>query len=143
MNLIYSEFHKKITWLLFFCLWIIFRCFRCLVLAVGIDLACFRSFVPSADSYLAKRRTANHPCPVCGKHYVTSGVPPWDRAAFNISTHVAMQCMPGSVHPWVRWVYTFKYFCSVIQWISHINGYFIFMGQYWSIGYSINNTIQF
>ncbi|KAF4525503.1 hypothetical protein B566_EDAN002362, partial [Ephemera danica] len=31
------------------------------------------SFVPSADSYLAKRRTANHPCPVCGKHYVNEG----------------------------------------------------------------------
>uniref|UniRef100_A0A8D9AMG5 Zinc finger protein 583 n=1 Tax=Cacopsylla melanoneura TaxID=428564 RepID=A0A8D9AMG5_9HEMI len=24
-------------------------------------------------SYLAKRRTANHPCPVCGKHYVNEG----------------------------------------------------------------------
>lgn len=22
---------------------------------------------------LAKRRTANHPCPVCGKHYVNEG----------------------------------------------------------------------
>ncbi|XP_044261555.1 zinc finger protein 768-like isoform X8 [Tribolium madens] len=25
------------------------------------------------DPYLAKRRTANHPCPVCGKHYVNEG----------------------------------------------------------------------
>jgi len=23
--------------------------------------------------YMAKRRTANHPCPVCGKHYVNEG----------------------------------------------------------------------
>ncbi|XP_076230041.1 zinc finger protein datilografo isoform X4 [Nomia melanderi] len=36
--------------------------------------------IPSADCttsvagvYLAKRRTANHPCPVCGKHYVNEG----------------------------------------------------------------------
>lgn len=28
---------------------------------------------PRADPYLAKRRTANHPCPVCGKHYVNEG----------------------------------------------------------------------
>lgn len=35
----------------------------------------FSTFVPSSptDSYLAKRRTANHPCPVCGKHYVNEG----------------------------------------------------------------------
>ncbi|XP_077296683.1 zinc finger protein datilografo [Arctopsyche grandis] len=26
-----------------------------------------------ADPYIAKRRTANHPCPVCGKHYVNEG----------------------------------------------------------------------
>lgn len=25
------------------------------------------------DPYVAKRRTANHPCPVCGKHYVNEG----------------------------------------------------------------------
>lgn len=25
------------------------------------------------DPYIAKRRTANHPCPVCGKHYVNEG----------------------------------------------------------------------
>lgn len=35
-------------------------------------------FVPNAvlsptDQYLAKRRSANHPCPVCGKHYVNEG----------------------------------------------------------------------
>jgi len=29
--------------------------------------------VPPVDTYLAKRRTANHPCPVCGKHYVNEG----------------------------------------------------------------------
>nr|XP_024219072.1 uncharacterized protein LOC106686452 [Halyomorpha halys] len=33
--------------------------------------------VPFADMsgspYVAKRRTANHPCPVCGKHYVNEG----------------------------------------------------------------------
>ncbi|XP_076390917.1 zinc finger protein datilografo isoform X1 [Megachile rotundata] len=36
--------------------------------------------IPSADCttsvvgvYIAKRRTANHPCPVCGKHYVNEG----------------------------------------------------------------------
>ncbi|KAL0277238.1 UNVERIFIED_CONTAM: hypothetical protein PYX00_004592 [Menopon gallinae] len=27
----------------------------------------------STGSYLAKRRTANHPCPICGKHYVNEG----------------------------------------------------------------------
>jgi ribosomal protein L37AE/L43A len=27
----------------------------------------------AADPYIAKRRTANHPCPVCGKHYVNEG----------------------------------------------------------------------
>lgn len=27
----------------------------------------------TVDPYLAKRRTANHPCPVCGKHYVNEG----------------------------------------------------------------------
>ncbi|KAK0175748.1 hypothetical protein PV327_009475 [Microctonus hyperodae] len=37
-----------------------------------------RTIVPPADCttsgvYLAKRRTANHPCPVCGKHYVNEG----------------------------------------------------------------------
>lgn len=26
-----------------------------------------------SDPYIAKRRTANHPCPVCGKHYVNEG----------------------------------------------------------------------
>ena len=25
------------------------------------------------DQFLAKRRSANHPCPVCGKHYVNEG----------------------------------------------------------------------
>lgn len=28
---------------------------------------------PTNDQYLAKRRSANHPCPVCGKHYVNEG----------------------------------------------------------------------
>lgn len=33
------------------------------------------SFVvpPSPTDFLGKRRTANHPCPVCGKHYVNEG----------------------------------------------------------------------
>ncbi|XP_048522094.1 zinc finger protein 768 isoform X6 [Dendroctonus ponderosae] len=29
--------------------------------------------IDAIDPYLAKRRTANHPCPVCGKHYVNEG----------------------------------------------------------------------
>ncbi|KAI4454831.1 zinc finger protein [Holotrichia oblita] len=33
----------------------------------------FLSSVDALDPYLAKRRTANHPCPVCGKHYVNEG----------------------------------------------------------------------
>lgn len=32
---------------------------------------CFHCFIE--DPYIAKRRTANHPCPVCGKHYVNEG----------------------------------------------------------------------
>lgn len=28
---------------------------------------------PSPTDFLGKRRTANHPCPVCGKHYVNEG----------------------------------------------------------------------
>uniref|UniRef100_T1GCS0 Vitellogenin domain-containing protein n=1 Tax=Megaselia scalaris TaxID=36166 RepID=T1GCS0_MEGSC len=27
----------------------------------------------SSENYLAKRRSANHPCPICGKHYVNEG----------------------------------------------------------------------
>lgn len=30
-------------------------------------------FYSIKDPYIAKRRTANHPCPVCGKHYVNEG----------------------------------------------------------------------
>lgn len=36
-------------------------------------LSCFSLSVDVIDPYLAKRRTANHPCPVCGKHYVNEG----------------------------------------------------------------------
>lgn len=41
-------------------------------------LGCFALYlfslsVDAIDPYLAKRRTANHPCPVCGKHYVNEG----------------------------------------------------------------------
>ncbi|KAK9506226.1 hypothetical protein O3M35_008200 [Rhynocoris fuscipes] len=31
------------------------------------------SDVTAGSPYIAKRRTANHPCPVCGKHYVNEG----------------------------------------------------------------------
>lgn len=40
--------------------------------AYRIDLVLFVRLSPT-DPYLAKRRTANHPCPVCGKHYVNEG----------------------------------------------------------------------
>ncbi|XP_043674770.1 uncharacterized protein LOC122632247 isoform X2 [Vespula pensylvanica] len=47
---------------------------------LALTLKLSRPIVPSADCttsvagvYLAKRRTANHPCPVCGKHYVNEG----------------------------------------------------------------------
>lgn len=47
---------------------------------LALTLTLCRPVVPSADCttsiagvYLAKRRTANHPCPVCGKHYVNEG----------------------------------------------------------------------
>ncbi|XP_051862188.1 uncharacterized protein LOC117573148 isoform X3 [Drosophila albomicans] len=38
------------------------------------ELNCGLPSTPSLhESYLGKRRTANHPCPVCGKHYVNEG----------------------------------------------------------------------
>lgn len=44
------------------------------------QLTCVKLFflvpfvVPSSPTdFLGKRRTANHPCPVCGKHYVNEG----------------------------------------------------------------------
>lgn len=47
---------------------------------LALTLKLCRPIVPSADCttsvvgvYIAKRRTANHPCPVCGKHYVNEG----------------------------------------------------------------------
>ena len=47
---------------------------------LALTLTLCHPIVPPADcttsiagAYLAKRRTANHPCPVCGKHYVNEG----------------------------------------------------------------------
>ncbi|KAH8376047.1 hypothetical protein KR093_010966, partial [Drosophila rubida] len=38
------------------------------------ELNCGQSSTTSLhENYLGKRRTANHPCPICGKHYVNEG----------------------------------------------------------------------
>lgn len=45
------------------------------LLVMGLCIKIIKSSVrlSPTDQYLAKRRTANHPCPVCGKHYVNEG----------------------------------------------------------------------
>lgn len=53
------------------------------------------------DSYIAKRRTANHPCPVCGKHYVNEG-----SLRKHMATHPETQQLANSLRMWP---------CSVCQ----------------------------
>ncbi|XP_017051471.1 uncharacterized protein LOC108095063 isoform X2 [Drosophila ficusphila] len=61
------------------------------------------------DSYLSKRRTANHPCPVCGKHYVNEG-----SLRKHLSCHAETSQLTNSLRMWP---------CSVCQAVfTHENG---------------------
>lgn len=53
------------------------------------------------DQYLAKRRSANHPCPVCGKHYVNEG-----SLRKHLACHPETQQLASSLRMWP---------CSVCQ----------------------------
>ena len=55
----------------------------------------------SNDPYLAKRRTANHPCPVCGKHYVNEG-----SLRKHLACHAETSQLTNSLRMWP---------CSVCQ----------------------------
>ncbi|XP_002132195.2 uncharacterized protein dati isoform X2 [Drosophila pseudoobscura] len=62
-----------------------------------------------SDSYLGKRRTANHPCPVCGKHYVNEG-----SLRKHLACHAETSQLPNSLRMWP---------CSVCQAVfTHENG---------------------
>ncbi|XP_030566652.1 uncharacterized protein LOC115766780 [Drosophila novamexicana] len=61
------------------------------------------------DSYLGKRRTANHPCPVCGKHYVNEG-----SLRKHLACHAETSQLTSSLRMWP---------CSVCQAVfTHENG---------------------
>ncbi|KAH8283418.1 hypothetical protein KR054_012256, partial [Drosophila jambulina] len=61
------------------------------------------------DSYLGKRRTANHPCPVCGKHYVNEG-----SLRKHLACHAETSQLANSLRMWP---------CSVCQAVfTHENG---------------------
>ncbi|XP_017126182.1 zinc finger protein 592 isoform X2 [Drosophila elegans] len=61
------------------------------------------------DSYLGKRRTANHPCPVCGKHYVNEG-----SLRKHLACHAETSQLTNSLRMWP---------CSVCQAVfTHENG---------------------
>ncbi|XP_017062608.1 uncharacterized protein LOC108102327 isoform X2 [Drosophila eugracilis] len=61
------------------------------------------------DSYLGKRRTANHPCPVCGKHYVNEG-----SLRKHLACHAENSQLTNSLRMWP---------CSVCQAVfTHENG---------------------
>ncbi|XP_016972935.1 uncharacterized protein LOC108040160 isoform X2 [Drosophila rhopaloa] len=61
------------------------------------------------DSYLGKRRTANHPCPVCGKHYVNEG-----SLRKHLQCHAETSQLTNSLRMWP---------CSVCQAVfTHENG---------------------
>lgn len=63
----------------------------------------------SCDPYLAKRRTANHPCPVCGKHYVNEG-----SLRKHLACHPETTQLTNSLRMWP---------CSVCQAVfTHENG---------------------
>ncbi|XP_024941040.1 uncharacterized protein LOC107268009 isoform X3 [Cephus cinctus] len=62
-----------------------------------------------AGVYLAKRRTANHPCPVCGKHYVNEG-----SLRKHLACHPETNQLSTSLRMWP---------CSVCQAVfTHENG---------------------
>ncbi|XP_017031481.1 uncharacterized protein dati isoform X3 [Drosophila kikkawai] len=61
------------------------------------------------DSYLGKRRTANHPCPVCGKHYVNEG-----SLRKHLACHAETSQLANTLRMWP---------CSVCQAVfTHENG---------------------
>ncbi|XP_043069267.1 uncharacterized protein dati isoform X1 [Drosophila bipectinata] len=61
------------------------------------------------DSYIGKRRTANHPCPVCGKHYVNEG-----SLRKHLACHAETSQLTNSLRMWP---------CSVCQAVfTHENG---------------------
>ncbi|XP_032579944.1 uncharacterized protein LOC6619457 isoform X2 [Drosophila sechellia] len=61
------------------------------------------------DSFLGKRRTANHPCPVCGKHYVNEG-----SLRKHLACHAETSQLTNSLRMWP---------CSVCQAVfTHENG---------------------
>ncbi|XP_039496308.1 uncharacterized protein LOC120454853 isoform X2 [Drosophila santomea] len=61
------------------------------------------------DSFLGKRRTANHPCPVCGKHYVNEG-----SLRKHLACHAENSQLTNSLRMWP---------CSVCQAVfTHENG---------------------
>ncbi|XP_049316133.1 uncharacterized protein LOC105227024 isoform X1 [Bactrocera dorsalis] len=63
----------------------------------------------SSEPYLAKRRTANHPCPVCGKHYVNEG-----SLRKHLACHPETTQLTNSLRMWP---------CSVCQAVfTHENG---------------------
>ncbi|XP_054746609.1 putative uncharacterized protein DDB_G0288537 [Anastrepha obliqua] len=63
----------------------------------------------TSDLYLAKRRAANHPCPVCGKHYVNEG-----SLRKHLACHPETTQLTNSLRMWP---------CSVCQAVfTHENG---------------------
>ena len=50
----------------------IFKSILCFFYALVLSPTVNDALSPN-DQFLAKRRSANHPCPVCGKHYVNEG----------------------------------------------------------------------
>ncbi|ALC48125.1 Lin29, partial [Drosophila busckii] len=67
------------------------------------------SGVQSSENYLGKRRTANHPCPVCGKHYVNEG-----SLRKHLACHAESSQLTSSLRMWP---------CSVCQAVfTHENG---------------------
>lgn len=82
-------------------------------IAYRIDLLNFFVRLSPTDPYLAKRRTANHPCPVCGKHYVNEG-----SLRKHLACHPETSPLTTSLRMWP---------CSVCQAVfTHEAGNFFF-----------------
>lgn len=88
---------------------------------LALTLKLCRPIVPSADCttsvvgvYIAKRRTANHPCPVCGKHYVNEG-----SLRKHLACHPETSQLSTSLRMWP---------CSVCQAVfTHESGKYILL----------------
>lgn len=66
------------------------------------------------DQFLAKRRSANHPCPVCGKHYVNEG-----SLRKHLACHPETSQLANSLRMWP---------CSVCQAVfTHEAGKFLLL----------------